>query len=243
MGVIGIPVAIGLTMAATTPGEFRFVRGCFIVAATLTLGSFIWLTHEQQLGIGKLILVGAIGAIVTIGLVIALDWVKRKQLSAQPKDATVQLPGKIEICSKSGAPYEVSVIIGGRTKSTVAIGIRNSGGTAISNCKVYIEKIAPPPLYVLQGPILLDERGFSLHPFDPEKLVDVAVYWEHLGQYRFLEPPNGVLFAEGLTLIDVDIRRSIVVKVVATECTRSAMFNIWLDESRKLRLQFVGDAA
>jgi hypothetical protein len=28
VGIIGIPIAIGLTMAATTSGEFRFVRGC-----------------------------------------------------------------------------------------------------------------------------------------------------------------------------------------------------------------------
>ena len=42
-GVIGIPVAIGLTMAATTKGEFWFVQGCFILAAILTFASFLWL--------------------------------------------------------------------------------------------------------------------------------------------------------------------------------------------------------
>jgi hypothetical protein len=83
IGVIGIPAAVGLTMAAATPGEFRFVWGCFIVAATLTLGSFIWLTYEQPLGLAKILVAGIIGAIVSIGLVIAFGWVRSKQDAAE----------------------------------------------------------------------------------------------------------------------------------------------------------------
>jgi len=79
LGVIGIPVAIGLTMAATSPGEFRFVRACFAAAAILTLGSFLWLTYEQPMGSAKLICAAIIGAIVSVGLVVALEWVKAKQ--------------------------------------------------------------------------------------------------------------------------------------------------------------------
>ena len=89
VGVIGIPAAIGLTMAATSPGEFRFVRGCFILAALLTFASAIWLTHEMPLGIAKIVIVGAIGAVAAIGLVVAFDWVAQKQHMAAPEDSSV----------------------------------------------------------------------------------------------------------------------------------------------------------
>ncbi len=46
-GVVVAPIAVGLTMAATTPGEFRFVRGCFVLAAVLTITSLVWLTYEH----------------------------------------------------------------------------------------------------------------------------------------------------------------------------------------------------
>jgi hypothetical protein len=84
VGVVGIPVAIGLTMAASTPGEFRFVRGCFITAAVLTIGSLAWLTYEQDLGLAKIAIAGVVGAVVAIGLVVALEWVNRKQAEVKP---------------------------------------------------------------------------------------------------------------------------------------------------------------
>jgi len=52
---------------------------------------------------------------------------------------------KIEIGFRSGAPYEISEIIQGRIKSEVRVGIRNSGDSTLSNCRVYIESVSPPP--------------------------------------------------------------------------------------------------
>jgi hypothetical protein len=86
VGVIGIPVAVGLTMAATTKGEFWFVRGCFIVAALLTLASLAWLTYEHPLGPGKISVAAVVGAIVAVGLVVALEWVSNKERAALPTD-------------------------------------------------------------------------------------------------------------------------------------------------------------
>ncbi len=94
LGVIGVPAAIGLTMAATTRGEFLFVRCCFIVAAALTIFSVVWLTHEMPFGPVKLAVVGAAGAIATIGLAVAWDWVSRKETDALPKQAEVEI-GKL----------------------------------------------------------------------------------------------------------------------------------------------------
>jgi hypothetical protein len=93
VGVIGVPVAIGLTMAATTPGEFRFVRGCFIVAAVLAIVSFLALTHDLPLNLAKIISAGVVGASVLIGLVFALEWVDKKQASQPSRPETaVELP-------------------------------------------------------------------------------------------------------------------------------------------------------
>jgi hypothetical protein len=91
---------------------------------------------------------------------------------------------KIEICFRSGAPYEISEIIQGRIKSEVSevrVGIRNSGDSPLSNCRVYIESVSPPPAHVGLFPALLDGgSSFVLRHDDPEKLIDVAVHWDHL---------------------------------------------------------------
>ena len=149
---------------------------------------------------------------------------------------------KIEICFRPCAPYEISEIINGRVKSTVRIGIRNSGGSPISNCKIYIESVSPPPIHVGLFPALLDGGSFVLRHDDPEKLIDIAYHFDHVNKYRFSTPLGGYIGAETLNYMSESEQRKFVIKFVATECQKSAMFKILVDETKKLRLQYIGDA-
>src|ERR1700694_5959741 len=82
ISVVAIPVGFGIgvvAMANPTPGEFRFAKACFMVAAITAVGSVLWMTHEMQLNSTKIILTGTIGATVAIGLLLALNWVSEKQ--------------------------------------------------------------------------------------------------------------------------------------------------------------------
>ena len=168
-------------------------------------------------------------------------WVALRNRAEQVAATAAKGPGAIEICFKAGAPYEVSEIVESVVKSTVAIGIRNSGGRPISNCKVYIESISPPPRHGRKGPIILSDSGFLLNPSSPEKIVEIATHWDHFGpMYRFSEPHLGG-FSGPQSLMDTEVKRTIVVKVVASECQKSAMFHVWLDESDRLRLRLVAD--
>jgi hypothetical protein len=142
---------------------------------------------------------------------------------------------ELKILSKSGAPYEVTEILHGNVLSTVRIGLKSR--IPISNCKIYIETIAPqPPLYG-SLPILLDGGGFIVRSDDPEKLVDVAIQWDHHdSKFRFNSPIGG-MFAETLNFIDDDIPRIIEIKVVATELQKTALFKLWTDDTKKLHLE------
>jgi hypothetical protein len=142
-----------------------------------------------------------------------------------------------------GAPYEISEIIHGRVKSAVRIGIRNSGGSPLSNCRVYIESVSPPPVHVGLFPALLDDGGsFVLRHDDPEKLIDIAFYWNQLKQYRFSTPVGGLISAESLNYMNETEQRDFVIKFVATEREKSAVFKILVDETKTLRLKYIGDA-
>ena len=67
--------------------------------------------------------------------------------------------------------------------------------------------------------------GFTQRHDDPEKLVDVAGHWNHVDKFRSCAPIGGT-FAEALGYIDAKETRTIVIKVVATECQRSASFRL-----------------
>ncbi|MCA1516355.1 hypothetical protein [Bradyrhizobium sp. NBAIM01] len=92
VGVLGIPVGAGIGIAVADPftkGELQFVRGCFAAAAIITLLSFLLLTYEIPVGLGKTIGAGVVGALTLMGLVIALDWTKQRFESSK-SDATSQ---------------------------------------------------------------------------------------------------------------------------------------------------------
>jgi hypothetical protein len=144
----------------------------------------------------------------------------------------------IDILAEKRAPYSFSDIQHGHVLSTIRIGIKNSGGGAASNCKVYIEKISPEPPLPGGLPILLDGSGFIVRHDDPEKLIDVATHWDHVDKFRFNAPYAGG-FAETLAYIQDDIPRTIVIKITASECHRSASFKVWTDDKRALQLEFI----
>jgi hypothetical protein len=178
--------------------------------------------------------------VLLIGLALIYFDLHRTKISREP--VPIQKSGKIEICFKSCAPYEVSDISHGHVLSAVRIGVKNSGGSPLSNCKVYIESVSPPPVHVGLFPAKLDSGAFVLRNDEPEKLIDVAVHWDHLKQYRFSTPVGGFISAVTLNYMNESEQRSFVIEVVATECTKSAVFKILVDEIKKLRLQYIGEA-
>lgn len=238
VGLLGIPLALavlGLTMAATTPGEFRFVRGCFYAAAiifTATIFASLWNYTEGSEPM-RVLAAALAGAAMFAGMAIALDWTaKKKSAVVKPNSQNAALDIRFDL----GPTYEVSEVTNGRILSTVRIGLK-AIGKPLSNCKVYIEKIAPQPSIAGGLPILLERSGFILRPDDPETIIDIAAHWNHVSQFRFSSPIGGAFFAEALNYLPDDIERVIEVKVVATELQKTALFKIWTDESKKLHLQ------
>jgi len=204
------------------------------IAGAAVLTALAVLVPPESL-LWKVMLYGGIVTLILCAVILLIDIVRRRIIKAVPPS------GRIEICCKPGAPYGVSEISHGHILSTVRIGLKNSGERPVSNCKVFIDKIAPLPDLAGGLPILLEGDGFMLRPDDPETLVDIAAHWDHLSKYRF-QAPHG-LFAETLNYLDDRTERSIVIKIEATECQKSALFKMWTDESKKLRLQYVADVA
>lgn len=146
---------------------------------------------------------------------------------------------QIEIHHRPTAPYEVSEIQHHHVLSTVRIGLTNPGPRTLSNCRVYVEKISPEPPLPGGLPILLDGANFTLRHDDPEKFIDVAAHWDHVDKFRF-SAPLGSVFAEAMGYIDSQQERTIVIKVVAIECQRSASFRIWTDNTKAMHLKLIG---
>ncbi|MCX4170700.1 MULTISPECIES: hypothetical protein [Paraburkholderia] len=164
----------------------------------------------------------------------------RNRPSASEADQSSQAahPPKIEIHTEQAAPYQVTEVQAAQKLSTVKIGIKNSGGKALSNCKVYIEKISPPTNSLGGDVLLLDGTGFHLRHDDPEKLVEVAAHWGNWDQFRFSTPASGT-FYESLQYMEDGTKRTFVIRVSARECERSALFSIRTDDSKRLHLEFV----
>jgi hypothetical protein len=157
-----------------------------------------------------------------------------------PLSAPALASPKIAILFDKRAPYEESGVHQDRVHSTVRIGLKNTGGGTFSNCRVYVDKISPETPYPGGLPILLDNAGFSVRYDDPEKLVDVAVQWNHLGKklFRFSAPMNGT-FGDARMFTDGSVVRTIVVRVDATECQQNATFRIWTDDTMAVRMEHV----
>jgi hypothetical protein len=154
------------------------------------------------------------------------------------KASRAALDPKIEIVTGPSTPYHVTDVHSGHVQSTVRIGIKNAGGKTFSNCKVYIEKISPPTNSPGGTTLLLEGTGFQLRHDDPEKIIDVAAHWDNNDKFRFSTPIGGGFF-DTTEWMDDNTRRTFAIRVTATECERSALFEILADESRKLHLKFL----
>lgn len=156
----------------------------------------------------------------------------------QATDRRAVFAPKIEIVTEASAPYQVDEILSDHVRSTVKVGVRNAGGKTLSNCKVYIEDISPPTNSPGGPTLLLDGSGFQLRYDDPEKLVDVAAHWDNHDKFKFSTPLGGGFF-DTTQLMDEKTRRAFSIRVTATQCNRSARFEIWVDESKRLHLAFL----
>jgi hypothetical protein len=228
--------AISIGAAALWPIFWEFVRSLFYERGSHMLTPFI-----NSITMDQIVHWGPTVGLAFLGLFLFCKTRPTIQKD-EPINKQTRAP-KIEICFAPGAPYELSEIIHGRVKSTVRIGIRNSGDSPLSNCKVYIESVSPPSAHVGLFPALLDGSSFVLRHDDPEKLIDIAFYWNHLKQYRFSTPVGGFISSKSLNYMNETEQRDFVIKFVATECQKSAMFKILVDETKTLRLKYISDAS
>lgn len=177
-------------------------------------------------------------AAITMFLVVFIAATLLRRRSSVGASQVAALDPKIEIVTGPDAPYQVTQVQGGRVLSTVRVGIRNAGGKTLSNCKVYVEKLSPPAALPGGDTQLLELSAFHLRHDDPERLVDIAAHWDHVDKFKFSTPPHGGFFEAGNYMED-GVKRTFAVRVTATECERSALFEMWVDDSKRLHLTFV----
>jgi hypothetical protein len=165
-------------------------------------------------------------------------WVRASSMSTILSQQSA-LPPKIEMFTDSSERYHVNEMQSGHMLSTVKIGVTNVGGKTLSNCKVYVDQITPPPDIPAAGTAKMLETGvFQLRRDDPERLVDIAAHWDHIDKFRFSAPFPGGAWGDPFDLNDIG-KRTFAVRVKATECERAAMFEIATDDTKRLHLTFL----
>ncbi len=212
---------------------WEFIRGLFYERGSRMLTPWIEnIIPDQIISWGPTIVLPIIG--------IWLFWKTRPETEYRNSKPASHGP-EIEIIHSQRSPYEISDIVSGRRRSAVKIGVKNTGGVTISNCKIFIDKISPEPHLFGGLPINIEGGGFMLRSGDPEQIVEIAVYWNHVGKYRFFGPPPIGLGASA-NYID-NIERDICIRVEALECKRSALYKIWTDDDKILHLKCLADTA
>lgn len=179
-------------------------------------------------------------ALVLVGFAGIAALVRKRSLASSD---TLQVTGsgqayQIDIHTEEDRPYHELTSETGHVLSTVRVGIRNAGEKTLSNCRVYVERISPLADPPMQNAILLESAVFNLRVDDPEHLVEIAAHWDHMNQFRFSAPVAGG-FYEALQYMDDDPKRTFVIRVAARECERSALFEISVNESKRLHLTFL----
>jgi hypothetical protein len=218
----GYGVAVVLVLVSVAVDMIAIRCMLVIVAATLLFWPLLHRRYAMSLPT-TLMLVSIFGLMIG-AILYAIPSIRMLGMS-KPEAETIETKNQdLQILFESRLPYQTSEIINGRVLNTIKIGLK-AFGKSVSNCKVYIEKIAPEPPLVGGLPILLDGGGFVLRPDDPEKLVEIAAHWEHVNQFRFSAPIHGV-FAETLNYMDDNVSRAIEIKVTATELQKIALFKI-----------------
>lgn len=180
------------------------------------------------------------GVALALVVVAGITYLRRQLASGASNTAPVSYRDqyRIEIHTESGRPYQDSAVESGHVLSTVRVGIKNFGEKTISNCRVYVEKVTPSDELLPQTSMLLGAGIFHLRSDDPEHLVEVAAHWDHMVQFRFSTPAAAGFF-EAMQYMDGHTKRTFVIRVSARECERSALFEIWADDSRKLHLKLL----
>ena len=144
----------------------------------------------------------------------------------------------VEFLCRSEPPYEITSISNGQINRSLRIGIKNTGRSAISNCRVYVDKISPPTNMAGGDTLQIDGTGFTLRPGDPEKLIDVANKWGHSKTYRFSFISGG--FHDSNSDLNPEVDRFFNIKLVSSEITVAALFKICKDRNEDaLRIVFL----
>ncbi|WP_063889130.1 hypothetical protein [Burkholderia ubonensis] len=223
----------------TTVGA-AIIGGVVWIGQNFSLGlAYAWALAPVQLPRGLMAAWVAITLALAASTMATLVFRKR---SSGVADAALTNQGEhdyqIELHTEESQPYHELTHESGHLLSTVRVGIKNAGAKTLSNCRVYVEKVSPPASLLDQGALLLENAVFNLRTDDPERLVDVAAHWEHMNQFRF-SAPMAASFFEAMQCMDDGTKRTFMLRVTARECERSAMFEIWADESRRLHLKFL----
>jgi len=146
-------------------------------------------------------------------------------------------PG-FDIVLHEGVPYEAMGESQGKALSIIRIGIKNTGDSPISNCKVYIDGINPVPAKC-DTPIVLKE-GLNLPVDFPEVLVDIASQREDMNRYRFTAAAEEGASDEPSDYLDDETPRIVMVKAESAECQRNASFKIWSDDRKRMHIRLIG---
>jgi hypothetical protein len=209
-------VALMITSMVAAPAWAHWIMaGLFGLLGTFLLERFLWNRHTS-------LTMSEAGG--------------QSNIDASGKiDKTVE--PTIDIRFEPQFQYIKNKIINGNGLSTVLIGLKAVGRT-FSNCRVYVEKVAPVPL-VPGFPILLVDGAQMLRPDDPETKIAVASKWDHVDTYRFSAPLPPM--DSHLWNIKDDPPRLIEIKVTASSNThdfqKTALFRIRVDQQKKLRLE------
>ncbi len=137
---------------------------------------------------------------------------------------------EMDIILHEGAPYEVTENVDGKSLSTIRMGIRNFGDSAITDCKVFIDAIDPMPAAV-ELPIVL-QKGLDMPCRYPEVLVDIASQRGDRDHYSLAS-------AGASSELDDKTPRTIVVRAEAAQCRRGASFKIWTDKERYMHIRLI----
>jgi len=144
---------------------------------------------------------------------------------------------ELDIILHEGAPYEITEIPDGQALSTIRIGVKNSGDSDITNCRVCIDAIDPVPA-AIEVPIMLQEALYLPHMF-PEILVDIATQRGGMNQYRFSASLADGISEKPSVYLDDATPRTLVVKVEAAECRQGASFKIWTDKEKHMHIKLI----
>ncbi|WP_145930705.1 hypothetical protein [Acidihalobacter prosperus] len=135
-------------------------------------------------------------------------------------------------------PYETIEPTKGHIRSTVNIGIKNTSINNLSNWSLYVDEVTPYQPLIGGLPLLIKE-GHSLRYDEPETIINLAEYWDHIDKYRFSAPISG--FAETLNYMDASTPRTIVIRLKAGHHEKRSTYKIWVDNTKTLHLKYLGD--